>query len=296
LSLVSQSARMSEKRIIKGTLIPVGGSEDKGDHENSLTSFTQKGILSHVLRESGGTKSRIVVIPTASKIPVEVGENYVTAFSKLGCSNVDVIDIREKKQSEDKAFLKLVEQADCVMMTGGNQSRIATRIANTSLHRLMDERLHNDKIVIAGTSAGAMAMAGRMISGGSGSEALVKGAVKMRSGLGLIPELIIDTHFVRRGRFGRLAEAVAAYPHLLGVGIAEDTGLIIRNNNEFTVIGSGMVLVMDPAGLTHNSHKLLKQGTPMSMSHLTVHILANGDHFTLDNKIVEVLPIEKSFV
>ena len=287
---------MSEKRIIKGTLIPIGGSEDKGDHENSLSTFIKKGILSHVLRESGGPGAHIVVIPTASKIPVEVGENYVSAFSKLGCSKVDVIDIRDKKQSEDTAFLKLIEQADCVMMSGGNQSRISSKIGNTSLHRLLAERLMNDEIVIAGTSAGAMAMANKMIAGGSGSEALVKGAVKMRTGLGLIPELIVDTHFVRRGRFGRLAEAVAANPSLLGVGLAEDTGLIIKRNNEFTVIGSGMVVVMDPAGLTHNSHKLLKQGTPMSMSNLTVHILANGDHFTLDNKVVEVLPIEKSFV
>jgi cyanophycinase len=287
---------MSEKRIIKGTLIPIGGSEDKGDHENSLLTFIEKGILSHVLRESGGSKARVVVIPTASKIPEEVGENYVASFSKLGCTSVEVLNIKDKKQSEDKAFLKLVEEADCVMMSGGNQSRLPLKLANTSLHKLMLDRLHNDKFVIAGTSAGAMAMASKMIAGGSSSEALQKGAVKMRSGLGLIPELIIDTHFVRRGRFGRLAEAVAANPTLLGLGIAEDTGVIIRNCNEFTVIGSGMVIVMDPSGLTHNSHKLLKQGTPMSLSNLAVHILANGDHFTLDNKVVEVLPIEKSFV
>jgi len=287
---------MSEKRIIKGTLIPIGGSEDKGDHENGLLTFIEKGILSHVLRESGGSNSRVVVIPTASKIPEEVGENYIDAFAKLGCYNVEVINITDKKQSEDPAVLKSVAQADCVMFSGGNQSRIPLKIANTPLHKLLIERYTNERFVIAGTSAGAMAMAGRMIAGGSSSEALQKGAVKMRSGLGLIPELIVDTHFVRRGRFGRLAEAVACYPSLLGVGIAEDTGIIIRNGREFTVIGSGMVVVMDPSGLTHNTHKLLKNGTPMSLSNLTVHILANGDHFILDNKIVEVLPIEKSFV
>ena len=287
---------MSEKRIIKGTLIPVGGSEDKGDHENGLLTFIEKGILSHVLRESGGSNARVVVIPTASKIPEEVGQNYIDAFAKLGCYNIEVINITDKKLSEDPAVLKSVAAADCVMFSGGNQSRIPLKIANTSLHKLLIERYTNEKFVIAGTSAGAMAMAGRMIAGGSSSEALQKGAVKMRSGLGLIPELIVDTHFVRRGRFGRLAEAVACYPSLLGVGIAEDTGIIIKNGREFTVIGSGMVVVMDPSGLTHNTHKLLKNGTPMSLSNLTVHILANGDHFILDNKMVEVLPIEKSFV
>jgi cyanophycinase len=139
-------------------------------------------------------------------------------------------------------------------------------------------------------------MAEHMIAGGSSSESLVKGAVKLKSGLGLIPQLIIDTHFVRRGRFGRLAEAMAAHPECLGLGIAEDTGVIIRNGCAFTMIGSGLVMVMDPSGLTHNTHKVLKQGTPMSLSNLTVHILANGDHFTLVDKTVEVLPIEKSFV
>lgn len=287
---------MSEKRIIKGTLIPVGGSEDKGDHENGLLTFIEKGILSHILRESGGSNARVVVIPTASKIPEEVGENYVSAFAKLGCNNVEVINITDKKQSEDPDFLKSIAAADCVMFSGGNQSRIPLKISNTPLHKLLIDKYVNEKFVIAGTSAGAMAMAGRMIAGGSSSEALQKGAVKMRSGLGLIPELIVDTHFVRRGRFGRLAEAVACYPSLLGVGIAEDTGIIIKNGREFTVIGSGMVVVMDPSGLTHNTHKLLKNGTPMSLSNLTVHILANGDHFILDNKMVEVLPIEKSFV
>jgi cyanophycinase len=287
---------MSEKRIIKGTLIPIGGSEDKGDHENGLLTFIEKGILSHVLRESGGSNARVVVIPTASKIPEEVGENYVAAFAKLGCYNVDLINIIDKKQSEDPAVLALVAAADCVMFSGGNQSRIPLKIANTSLHKLLIGRYMDEKIVIAGTSAGAMAMAARMIAGGSSSEALLKGAVKMRSGLSLIPQLIIDTHFVRRGRFGRLAEAVACYPNLLGVGIAEDTGIIIKNGREFTVIGSGMVVVMDPSGLTHNTHKLLKIGTPMSLSNLTVHVLANGDHFTLGDNTVEVLPIEKSFV
>lgn len=287
---------MSEKSSIKGTLIPIGGAEDKGEHEKTRDIFLKKGILSHVLRESGGVNSRIVVIPTASRIPVEVGENYVSGFNMLGCTNVDVINITSKKMAEDPAVMKKLEEADGIMFSGGNQARISQKIGGTLAHKLLQERYVNDTLVIAGTSAGAMAMAQRMIAGGSSSEALVKGAVKMRAGLGLIPELIIDTHFVRRGRFGRLAEAVAAYPKLLGIGIAEDTGVVIKNGREFTVIGSGLVMVMDPSGLTHNTHKLLKQGTPMSLSNLTVHILANGDHFTLDNKLVEVLPIEKSFV
>jgi cyanophycinase len=107
-----------------------------------------------------------------------------------------------------------------------------------------------------------------MIGGGSSSEALQKGAVIMKQGMGFIPELIIDTHFVKRGRFGRMAEAVAMFPNLIGVGLADDTGLIIKHCNEFKVIGSGMVVLFDPSHLTHNTHAILKTGTPMSMSNL----------------------------
>ena len=182
------------------------------------------------------------------------------------------------------------------MFSGGDQSRIAAIIGNTQLHDLMADKFANENFVIAGTSAGAMAMANEMIAGGSSKEAMLKGAVILRKGLGFIPKLIIDTHFIRRGRFGRLAEAIAIYPKLIGIGLAEDTGLVIKNCNEFKVIGSGMVIVFDGTSLTHNAHEQLKEGTPMSISNLNTHILANGDRFTLNERNISVLPIQEDFV
>lgn len=287
---------MTENRSIKGILIPIGGNEDKGDRGKRKLNFMEKGILSHILEESKGKHSKVVVIPIASDIPEEVGQNYMDAFGKLGCKDISILKITRRNQSEGKEVLRLIEQADCIMFSGGNQSRISHKIKDTTFHQILMQRFQEEPIVIAGTSAGAMAMASEMIAGGSSSEALQKGAVKMKKGLGLIPELIIDTHFVRRGRFGRLAEALAMFPDKIGVGLAEDTGLIIKNCNEFRVIGSGMVIVMDPSRLTHNSYQQLKAGTPMSMSNLTTHILANGDQFNLDNKQIEILPIKASFV
>ncbi len=164
-----------------------------------------------------------------------------------------------------------------------------------SMHKIMTRRFESDGLVIAGTSAGAMAMSTEMISGGSSSEALVKGAVEMRDGMNFIPKLIIDTHFIKRGRFGRMAEAVAKHPGLLGVGLAEDTGLIIRGSNHFTVIGSGMVIIFDPSDLQNNNEKILPKGMPMTMSNLRVHILANSDTFTIDKKEIHVLPIDAEF-
>ncbi len=283
---------------VKGTLIPIGGNEDKGfdKSENYTLEFIEEGILWHVVNESGGVDAKIVVIPTASSIPVEVGENYISAFTTLGCKNVTVLDIRNREDSEKEEAIRLVKEARCIMFSGGDQSKITEKIGGTSIHRILYNRFHREEnFVIAGTSAGAMAMAQEMIAGGSSTEAFVKGAVKMYKGLGLLPEIIIDTHFIRRGRFGRLAEAVAKYPKLIGIGLAEDTGLIIKNDT-MEVIGSGMIIVFDPRKLKHNNEKILKDGTPMSLTNLKTHVLANGDRFNIKKKKVKVLPVEAPFI
>jgi cyanophycinase len=281
---------------VKGILIPIGGNEDKGKSEYTGLDFISEGILSHVVRESGGLDAKIVVVPTASSIPKKVGRIYLEAFSKLGCTNVTLANIKEPSECETEETLNLFKDAKCVMFSGGDQSRISTIIGGSSLHKLLVKKFQEDPFVFAGTSAGAMAMAHEMIAGGSSQEAMLKGAVLMSKGLSLMPELIIDTHFIRRGRFGRLAEAVAIHPNLLGIGLAEDTGLVIKNGQDFKVIGSGMVVVFDASNLTHNAHKDLKVGTPMSLSNLTTHLLANGDHFRMSDRKIKILPIKESFV
>lgn len=289
---------MTELEGVKGVLIPIGGNEDKGheDYEDTNVDFIEEGILFHVVNQSGGIDAKFVVIPTASRIPEAVGKSYEDAFDRLGCKNHETLNITTSEQAEDPIFLEKIKSADCVLFSGGNQSRITEIIGGTSMHQLLSHKFLNEGFVIAGTSAGAMAMSEEMIAGGSSPEALVKGAVEMKRGMSFIPKLIIDTHFVRRGRYGRMAEAVATFPDLIGVGIAENTGLIIKNCNEFEVIGSGMVILFDASQLTHNNHRILKKGTPMSMSNLITHLLSNGDRFTLDNRSIEVLPIEASFV
>ncbi|GGG34235.1 cyanophycinase [Bizionia arctica] len=284
---------------MKGTLIPIGGNEDKGmgSDEKHTLEFIGEGILYHVVEEAGGVDANIVIIPTASSIPKEVGENYMTAFTTLGCKNVTVLDIRSKADSEKQTAIALIKEANCIMFSGGDQSKITNKIGGTMIHEIMLDRFQNEEgFVIAGTSAGAMAMTNEMIAGGSPTEAFVKGAVTMYKGLGLIPELIIDTHFIQRGRFGRVSEAVAKFPNLIGFGLAEDTGMIIKNGNDCTVIGSGMVIVFDGQKLTHNNEKVLDEGTPMTIANLTVHVLSNGDNYSIKNRNVSVLPIEADFI
>lgn len=282
--------------IPKGILIPIGGNEDKGENEHEGMDFITEGILYHVVNESGGKDAKIVVIPTASSIPKIVGKNYKDAFKKLGCTHVQVAKISKRSKCESEKILTMIAEADCIMFSGGDQSKISSIIGGTPVHELLATKYQNEKCVIAGTSAGAMAMAHHMIAGGSNTESFVKGAVRMKKGLNLIPQLVVDTHFVRRGRFGRLAEAVAIHPELVGVGLAEDTGIIIRNHNDFQFIGSGMVIVMDASKLGHNAHSLLKKGTPMTMSNLKTHILSNGDRFDLKAREVHVLEMEAKFI
>tara|TARA_R110002012_G_scaffold95244_1_gene230268 strand:- start:897 stop:1448 length:552 start_codon:yes stop_codon:yes gene_type:complete len=183
------------------------------------------------------------------------------------------------------------------MFSGGDQSKIANKIGGSTIHKIMIERYKNETgFVIAGTSAGAMAMSNEMISGGSATESFIKGAVRMYKGLSLIPEVIIDTHFIKRGRFGRQSEAIAKFPSLLGIGLAEDTGMIIKQGRHCTVIGSGMVIVFDGSSLLHNNEKLLEEGTPMTIANMTVHVLSNSDMYDIKNRKVTVLPITAPFI
>lgn len=280
-----------------GTLIPIGGNEDKGTEEGESfhLEFIQESILSRVVSESGGKEAQIVVIPTASSIPKEVSDSYLRAFDKLGCRKVHIMDIRDRKESENPKNLEWIGNAQCVMFSGGNQSKITSKIGRTKLHEVLIERYKKDSLVIAGTSAGAMCMSSEMIAGGSSTESFIKGAVKMDTGMGFISNLIIDSHFIRRGRFGRLAEAVAKYPDMMGIGLAEDTGLVIKNSSTFEIIGSGMVIMFDPRKLKHNNEKILEKGTPMSLINLKTHVLANGDRFNMKMGKVKVLPLDAPF-
>ena len=278
----------------KGTLIPIGGNEDKGSgiNESYTLEFITEGILASVVQESGGLDARIVIIPTASSIPEEVGEMYISAFTELGCTNLKVLDIREREQCEDPKTIKEIKEANCIMFSGGDQSRISDIIGGTIIHEILHTRFIEEEIVIAGTSAGAMAMSTEMIYGGSSTDALIKGSIRMREGLGFIDDLIIDSHFIMRGRFGRLAEAVANHPTLIGVGLAEDTGMIIKDRNACRVIGSGMVIIFDANNLSQNNVASLPVGVPMTMAGIKVHVLANYDVYHIDTRSVEVLPFD----
>ena len=275
----------------KGKLIIIGGSVDKGSFsltpENLPKSlkFFEKGILKRIIDESAkGSASRIEIITTASSIPVEVGEEYIEAFKNLHVTNTNVLDIKSREDANDPANIERLRNADVVMFTGGDQLRLTSIFGGTAFHHMLLERYENEHFIISGTSAGAAASSNNMIYQGSSSEALLKGEVKITGGLGFINNVIIDTHFVQRGRIGRLMYACASNPINLGIGLGEDTGLLITHGNQMEAIGSGIVILVDATHMRHTNITDVEMGEPVSIDNLTVHVISYGDHFDLKTK------------
>ncbi|WKZ66491.1 MAG: cyanophycinase [Flavobacteriales bacterium] len=267
----------------KGKLIAIGGNEDKGQepeggHNTKVYthSFIEEGILRRVVDEIGGPQKRIAVITSASSIPEEVGENYIAAFGRLGATNIDVLDIRERSDVKPD-MIKRLAKADGVMMSGGNQLRLTTIFGGTAFLRLMQRRYHEEAgFVIAGTSAGAMCMSSTMIYQGHSSSGLIKGGVKMTTGAALIHDVIIDSHFVERGRFSRLTQAVAANPSAIGIGLGEDTGVVITGADMLETVGSGQVMIFDGHDITYSDYADVGEGEPFSIEGMKVHIISKG--------------------
>ena len=274
----------------KGKLIAIGGAEDKGtnpgaggSHQSNL-NFFELGILRHVVQEAGGTAARVEVITTASMIPYEVGENYLDAFGKAGCTNVGLMHIRTRQDAMDKEYLERIRNCDAVMFTGGNQLRLSATDGGTEFLSILKRRYKEENFLIAGTSAGAMAMSNTMIYEGNATRAHLKGEVKITTGLGFITSIIIDSHFEKRGRFGRLVQAVAANPSCIGIGLGEDTGMLITEGNKMEAIGSGLVVIIDGHDILHSNIADIPDGNPISIENLKVHFCEKGNGFLIKER------------
>lgn len=271
----------------KGILIAVGGAEDKGiaeEKENvNQLDFFKEGILNKIVELAGKKEEpRIEVITTASSIPDEVGRIYKKAFKKLGCAAVGHLKIVQREEADQQKNLERLNRANCILFSGGDQLRLCSILGGTQFLSRIKERYHHDYFVIAGTSAGAAAMSHTMISGGTEEKAYLKGEVQLSIGFGLMQNVIIDTHFDTRGRFGRLAQAITNQPNELGIGLDEDTGVIIEKGYRLKAIGSSSVVLIDGRQITHSNVADIKGGMPISVSNLKVHILSQSDIYDIE--------------
>ena len=284
---------------IKGKLIAIGGAEDKGTEIEKVLSihhnlnFFELGILRRIVEEAGGVLARIEVITTASMIPFEVGNNYLEAFGRIGCTNIGVMHIRTREDVHNEEYTYRIQNCDAVMFTGGNQLRLASIFGGTKLFRIIQNRYRNEDFVVAGTSAGAMAMSKTMIYDGDAAKAHLKGEVKITTGLGFMDNVIFDSHFEKRGRFGRLSQAVGANPSCIGIGLGEDTGMLITEGNRMEAIGSGLVVIIDGHDIRHSNIADIPEGNPMSVENIRVHLCAKGNGFLVrERKFVEYMAKE----
>ena len=274
----------------KGKLIAIGGAEDKGTDlekgeflRNNL-NFFELGILRRVVEEAGGVNARIEVITTASMIPHEVGEGYMDAFGKIGCTNIGVLHIRTRQDTMIPEYLDRIRNCDAVMFSGGNQMRLSVTDGGTEFLALLKKRYQEEEFLIAGTSAGAMAMSSTMIYEGNATRAHLKGEVKMTTGLGFLSSVIIDSHFEKRGRFGRLAQAVASNPSCIGIGLGEDTGMLITEGDKMEAIGSGLVVIVDGHDILHSNIADIPDGNPISIENLKVHFCEKGNGYIVSQR------------
>ena len=279
----------------KGKLMVIGGSVDKGSFSEDINDlpkklkFFEQGILNRIITESFLRQdSMIEIITTASSIPEEVGMEYVTAFQNLNVPNVGVMHIKTREEANSVDYVSRLKKANIVMFTGGDQLRISSIIGGTEFHRLLLQKYDQEEFLISGTSAGAAASSNNMIYQGSSQGALLKGEVKITGGLGFINNVIIDTHFVQRGRIGRLMYACASNPINLGIGLGEDTGLLIKEGRTMEAVGSGLVILVDGTGMRDTNLSEVEMGAPVSIEHLVVHVMAFGDVFDLNEKKLRI--------
>lgn len=273
----------------QGILMIIGGNiyipnGENGTEEVEKPEFFESGILKTFVDKLPGETHKIEIIPTASTVPKEAGQAYVKALKALGYDKVRVLDIQTREEAQAKNTVKRIKEADGVLFTGGNQLRLTTILGGTEFLNVLHERYVQEPIVIAGTSAGAMAMSDTMIYEGTSHEALLKGEVKFSSGFGFVSNVIIDSHFVKRGRIGRLFQAVAANPAALGIGLGEDTGLMISDGNIKEAIGSGLIMVVDGYNIRHTNIAHIHEGDPISIENLSVHVMIPGDRFILSER------------
>lgn len=267
----------------KGRLLAIGGHEQREKSaQNGATDEEQSAefILQRFVEELPAP-NLVVVIPTASEEPEAAAADYVRVFSSLGIKRVEVLSIQDRSQANSPEMLEVINEADGIMFTGGDQLRLTTILGGTQVLKRLYERYLQEPIVIAGTSAGATAMSTPMIYQGRNDAGMLKDEIHITTGLQFMRDVAIDTHFVARGRIVRMAQIIATNPGCLGLGLEEDTAVLIRNGRELEVLGNGLVVVVDGHNCSGNTIADISPGEVFSIRDLRLHLLSKGQCYTL---------------
>ena len=269
---LSGGRRLGDK--VQGNLVLIGGAEDKKG---------EKVILREVLDMAGGRSANILVMTAAARDREAIGEEYREVFRGLGAQVVRVLHIDSRAEAADPRNAAAIREATGVFFTGGDQLRITALLGGTEVYRELHEAYARG-VVIAGTSAGASAMSDTMIIEGDGRDSPRNLAARMAPGMGLLEEVVIDQHFAQRGRLNRLLVAVAQNPYILGIGIDEDTALIVGPGGTARVIGSGTVTVVDGKSMSHTNVSEMDLEQPVALLDARLHVLPPGYAYDLGRR------------
>ncbi|MBC8392905.1 MAG: cyanophycinase [Deltaproteobacteria bacterium] len=265
---------MASKPFFRGRLIAIGGNEDK---DNELV------VLKRVVQEVGKTEYKVGVITTASEEPELRGKSYHKVFNTLGASRIEILNIKTRAQANDRTLSKTLEDVDLIFLAGGDQLRLTTIVGGSRILQTIQNRLEAGALV-AGTSAGAAVFSDTMIYEGKSEEGLFKGRVLTTSGFGFVENIVFDTHFMARGRIGRLIQIVTTNPTCIGVGIGENSGVVLKGDGTVEVIGTGQVIIVDGRNIVHSNIMDIEPGGPIAVENVRIHSLVNGYGFNFKKR------------
>ncbi len=266
-------------------MVIIGGKENKGEDapesKKKPADFVRLEVLEAFRKAVPKREPVVEVITTASSSGNELFQQYKRVFSGLGFSTVGHIHHHERKEVLNDDLGERLQNADAFFFSGGDQLKLTAYYGGTTLLQTLKERYIHDRIVIAGTSAGAMALSTPMIYAGNEEVQELGGAIKITTGLEFLKDVCIDTHFVHRGRFVRMAQVVVTNPTCIGIGIEEDTALIIKNGLDLQVVGTGMVIIIEGFGVEQTNVKDFTADKPITARNLQVHLLADGETYII---------------
>ncbi len=256
-----------DREIIGGHLLVIGGAEDK---------YNERRILKKFLELAGGDSAEVLIVPVASDFPEFAADVYTQAFRNLGVANPRVLRATSRQDIVQADVEKLTDGVTGVFMTGGDQMRLVSLLGGTKLAEALRKKVRETNVVMAGTSAGAAAMSTSMIVRGEPSSHPHKNAVKLSPGLGFLKNIIIDQHFSERGRISRLITAVSYNPYNLGIGIDENTAIILDGQGILEVFGQGSTTIVDGSQITFNEIAEVADNEAFSICGVQFHVLRDG--------------------
>jgi cyanophycinase len=271
--LTSQALEQMIHQQTKTSILVIGGAEDKVHGREILQTFFNR---------AGGENAQLAIVPSASREPAIQGERYQRIFEEMGAKTLKVFDIRERHHCEEPQWHSYLEECTGVFMTGGDQLRLYSLLADTPLMEKIRTAARAGQIALAGTSAGAAVMSHHMIAGGGSGESPNRSLVDMATGLDILPDLVVDQHFHNRNRFSRLISAIATHPDKMGIGIDEDTCALFEGGGKLRVIGKGTVTIVDPRELSYTNAPSVGATDPLSLFGLRVHVLSHGDTYDME--------------